>query len=136
MRPRLGCDVSPLRVYVKAQVRDTVDKFNNLALNVVSKPMPRCRLPYLGFVVLTVFLPLQLAASPDARDNSAIFQTLASDAQSAREAGKTEDAIRHYQAAVKLRPDWEEGWWYLGTLLYDADHFVEAIPALRRVVDL
>ena len=45
-------------------------------------------------------------------------------------------AIQNYQDAVHLRPDWEEGWWYLGTLLYDGDHFDQAIPALRRFVEL
>ncbi len=94
------------------------------------------RLPYLVLVVLALFPPLQSAAPPQALTNPPGFQTLASDALAAREAGRIDDAIRNYQAAVKLRPEWEEGWWYLGTLLYDTDHFAEAIPALRRVVEL
>jgi tetratricopeptide (TPR) repeat protein len=68
--------------------------------------------------------------------SSANFETLAAKAGSAREAGRTDEAIRNYRAAVELRPAWEEGWWYLGTLLYDTDHFEDAIPALRRVVEL
>ena len=68
--------------------------------------------------------------------NSASFETLAANAVSAREAGRIDEAIRNYRAAVELRPAWDEGWWYLGTLLYDTDHFEEAIPALRRVVEL
>ena len=68
--------------------------------------------------------------------NSARFETLAANAVSAREAGRMDEAIRNYRAAVELRPAWDEGWWYLGTLLYDTDHFEEAIPALRRVVEL
>src|SRR6266850_111252 len=68
--------------------------------------------------------------------NSASFETLTANALSAREGGRIDEAIRNYRAAVELRPSWDEGWWYLGTLLYDADHFEEAIPALRRVVDL
>ena len=68
--------------------------------------------------------------------NSARFETLAANAVSAREAGRMDEAIRNYRAAVELRPAWDEGWWYLGTLLYDTDHFDEAIPALRRVVEL
>jgi tetratricopeptide (TPR) repeat protein len=76
------------------------------------------------------------ASAPQALDDSGNFETLAARALSAREADKTDEAIRNYEAGVKLRPGWEEGWWYLGTLLYDGDHFAEAIPALRRVVEL
>ncbi len=36
----------------------------------------------------------------------------------------------------EIRADWEEGWWYLGTLEYDADRFSDAIPALQKVVQL
>jgi predicted Zn-dependent protease len=68
--------------------------------------------------------------------SSASFETLTANALSAREAGRIDEAIRNYRAAVELRPAWDEGWWYLGTLLYDTDHFEEAIPALRRVVEV
>ncbi|HEX3819817.1 MAG TPA: tetratricopeptide repeat protein, partial [Candidatus Sulfotelmatobacter sp.] len=64
------------------------------------------------------------------------FDSLAKSAGAAREASKIEDALRDYQRAVGIRPDWEEGWWYLGTLQYDADRFAEAIPALEKVVQL
>src|SRR5882672_5811279 len=64
------------------------------------------------------------------------FEALVARATSAREAGQADEAIRNYRAAVELRPSWDEGWWYLGTLLYDSDHFEDAIPALRRVVEL
>ena len=69
-------------------------------------------------------------------NRSASFETLAADAATAREAGRSDEAMRNYRGAVALRPGWEEGWWYLGTLLYDGDHFEEAIPALRHVVEL
>jgi tetratricopeptide (TPR) repeat protein len=64
------------------------------------------------------------------------FESLSASATAAREAGRSEDALRDYQHAVELRPDWEEGWWYLGTLQYDADHFAEAIPAFQKIVAL
>ena len=35
-----------------------------------------------------------------------------------------------------MRPNWTEGWWYLGTLLYDRDAFAEAAAAFKRAVDL
>ena len=64
------------------------------------------------------------------------FESLAAKAAAARDAGNPEEAVRNYRAALELRPMWDEGWWYLGTILYDADHFDEAIPALRRVVEM
>ena len=64
------------------------------------------------------------------------FQSIAAGAAAAREAGRTDEAIRDYAGAVALRPDWAEGWWYLGTLQYDRDHYAEAIPPLRKLVEL
>ncbi|MCU1342992.1 MAG: hypothetical protein JWN92_2415 [Candidatus Acidoferrum typicum] len=101
-------------------------------------------LAHLGFVILLVIssallppcLVLASAATPQPPAHRESFETLAANAQSAREAGKLDEAIRNYQAGVELRPSWNEGWWYLGTLLYETDHFSEAIPALRRVVEL
>ena len=62
------------------------------------------------------------------------FQAAADSAASAREAGKADEAIRDYGRAVSLRPDWAEGWWYLGTIEYDRDRYAAAIPALRKLV--
>jgi tetratricopeptide (TPR) repeat protein len=70
------------------------------------------------------------------RNAPANFEALAKSAAAAREAGKTEEAIREYQQAVDLRPDWVEGWWYLGTMRYDADQFAPAIPAFQKIVQL
>src|SRR6516162_6962729 len=64
------------------------------------------------------------------------FTTDAARATAAREAGNISGALQAYRAALKARPNWEEGWWYLGTLNYDADHFSEAIPALKHFVEL
>jgi len=79
------------------------------------------------FLIGSAFSPTQSQES---------FQTLAGAAAAAREAGKVDEAIRDYGQAVALRPDWAEGWWYLGTLQYDRDHYPEAIPALRKLVQL
>jgi tetratricopeptide (TPR) repeat protein len=120
-------------------VRATVYKFKDLGFIFI--PMPRVgSLVYLGFVILLAFAGLalqpRLATAAQATANSQSFETVTANARSAREAGKIDEAIRSYQAGLQLRPKWEEGWWYLGTLLYDTDHFAEAIPALRRVVEL
>ena len=64
------------------------------------------------------------------------FDSLSAAASSARESGDKAQAIAAYQDALKLRPDWEEGLWYLGTLQYDTDHYAEAITPLRRVIKI
>jgi tetratricopeptide (TPR) repeat protein len=42
------------------------------------------------------------------------------------------EAIRLYGRAVKLRPNWPEGWWHLGTLLFDTQQFQGARDAFAQ----
>lgn len=100
-------------------------------LKIGSFSLARCAASFAVLVVLSFSVIL-----PQTTSDPQNFENIAAKASSAREAGRTDDAIRNYRAAVELRPSWDEGWWYLGTLLYDSDHFEEAIPALRRVVAL
>ncbi|HEX6879481.1 MAG TPA: tetratricopeptide repeat protein [Terriglobales bacterium] len=55
-------------------------------------------------------------------------------AEAARISGQPAEALRLYQQALKLSPNWVEGWWYVGMIHYDADRFAEAIPALNKVI--
>ena len=64
------------------------------------------------------------------------FQNYAQSAAAARDAGQIDDALRAYQAALKIDPSWQEGWWNLGTILYDRDRYAEAIPAFRTLAEL
>ncbi len=64
------------------------------------------------------------------------FDRLAKQAAAAREANRAEEAIGLYQKSLKLKPRWDEGWWYLGTLYYDSDRYKEALPAFRNLVGL
>jgi Flp pilus assembly protein TadD len=49
------------------------------------------------------------------------------------EAGKTVDAIRDYKRALQLQPEWKEGLWNLGMLLYDSNRFAEAGAMFQKV---
>ena len=49
------------------------------------------------------------------------------------ETGKTGDAIRNYKRALELQPEWKEGLWNLGMLLYDTSQFREASAMFQRV---
>jgi len=41
-----------------------------------------------------------------------------------------------YQRALKLKPDWDEGLWNLGSIAYDLDQYAQCAPAFRRLADL
>ena len=62
------------------------------------------------------------------------FDDLAARAQTAMESDRVPEAINLFQRAVKLRPDWTEGWWHLGTLLFDSGHFLGARAAFVHFV--
>jgi len=67
---------------------------------------------------------------------SSDFESLARQATAAREQGNPGDAIRFYQQALEVQPSWEEGWWFVGTLLYDQNRFAEALPAFAKVTEV
>jgi tetratricopeptide (TPR) repeat protein len=78
----------------------------------------------------------QSRAASQVNAGTADFEALAKLASAARDAGRSDEAIQDYKHALEIRPEWEEGWWYLGTLEYDGDHYAEAIPAFRKLVEL
>lgn len=47
-----------------------------------------------------------------------------------------EQAIQLYKQALAIRPDWAEGWLYLGGTLYQLGHYPEATDALHKGLDL
>ena len=59
---------------------------------------------------------------------------LRNQAAQARDRNQASEAIRLYRECVHRQPGWTEGWWYLGTLLYDQSSFAPAREALAKVV--
>lgn len=89
------------------------------------------RTPFAALLLgLTVFMvaPLWAQAPP-----KPTFAELEKQAAEAREANRLDDAVTFYQQALKLRPDWKEGGWYLGTSLYGLKRYPEARDAFRRL---
>src|SRR3954465_3936265 len=72
--------------------------------------------------------------APQKGGGSESFDDLAARAQNAMELDRVPEAINLFQRAVKLRPDWAEGWWHLGTLLFDSGHFLDARAAFVHFV--
>lgn len=62
------------------------------------------------------------------------FEKLSKAAERARTENHDADAIQLYQQALSLRPEWQEGLWYLSTLLYEKERYAEARDLLRQFV--
>ena len=88
--------------------------------------------------IATLFtLALALAAGRTAQGQSGeSFQSLVQAANSAREAGNAEEAVRDYGRALALRPDWTEGWWDLGMTQYQTNQYASAVISLRKLTEL
>jgi tetratricopeptide (TPR) repeat protein len=73
---------------------------------------------------------------PIAKADAAEFDRLVSAATEARLAERWNDAITLYAKAVKLKPDYVEGYWYQGTAYYSLDDFAHCSDMFRGVVRL
>lgn len=64
------------------------------------------------------------------------FEDLTRSAQEAYNAQHDDDAARLYAEAVKLKPDFAQGWWAIGMIDYQHDRYPECRDALTRMVAL
>ena len=84
------------------------------------KPRPKTQTP-----------PPQTSAKTEADFNR--FVQLADEA---RLAERFEDAVSLYGEALKLRPKWAEGWWYVGAIFYQKDLYPQARDAFMNLAAL
>jgi len=68
------------------------------------------------------------------RSISPSFSQLSEAANKARDDNKDGEAIELYRKALALQPDWQEGLWYLGSLLYERQQYSAGRDVLRRFV--
>jgi tetratricopeptide (TPR) repeat protein len=96
-------------------------------------------------LLLAVTMPCSLAwgqkaapqkPRPRRGSDSAAFKTLVAQADAAREKEQVEEATHLYRQAVEMKPDYVEGWWYLGMLLYESDQYTEGTDAFAHVTRL
>jgi len=64
------------------------------------------------------------------------FDDLARQAAAARDHGDLPQAIALYNQAEQLKPDWTEGWFYLGLLQYSTNAYPAAIDAFNHLLQL
>jgi tetratricopeptide (TPR) repeat protein len=81
---------------------------------------------------------LVLFAAPWLRAQTQVkeqFEDLSRRAQAALDS-RPEEAIQLYKQALGIRPDWPEGWLYMGGALYQKGRYAEATDALRKGIGL
>jgi tetratricopeptide (TPR) repeat protein len=89
-----------------------------------------------GLVFLAAILALVLAHIQATAQSSGGFDDLAARAAAARDQQNLPLAIQLYSQAEKLKPDWQEGWWYLGVLQYSSNQYSSAIDAFSHLLQL
>ncbi len=62
------------------------------------------------------------------------FEQVAARASAAREANDVKTAASLYRQALDLKPDWAEGWFFLGSLSYDADQYTTCQEAFTHLL--
>jgi len=91
------------------------------------------------FVLTASFSPQASSAhtqSSATAHSAASFDQLALEARLAREENHTDAAIDLYRRSLKLKPEWDEGLWYLGMALYEKGSYLEACDVLRHYLAL
>jgi tetratricopeptide (TPR) repeat protein len=79
---------------------------------------------------------LSIATVAAGQTSTQSFEELSRSAQQAYDSQHDDDALRLYTQAVKLKPDWAEGWWAIGMIDYQHDRYPECRDALTRMVAL
>jgi len=90
---------------------------------------------WLAVIVLWI---LNTVAAQDAKQrpqtNSAPqLERISKQAEAARNDHRIDDAIALYKRGLAIKPSWEEGWWYLGSIYYDLDRYDDARDAFRHL---
>ena len=75
-----------------------------------------------------------VAAKPETTQAGRTFEQVRREADAARSSDQGQHAIDLHEEALRLRPNWSEGWWDLGSLFYDEDRFPEATTAFQRFI--
>src|SRR5450631_584419 len=87
-------------------------------------------------LALASLLLIWFAALAAAQAAPATFDDLVASATEARQHNDVPAAIALYGQAVQLKPDWPEGWWYLGMLQYGSGAYPAARDALTHFIAL
>jgi tetratricopeptide (TPR) repeat protein len=88
-------------------------------------------------VILTIAVLLASnSRTTSGQEAAPSFDDLAARAAEARNQDNIPIAIELYGKAEQLKPDWAEGWFYLGLLQYQGNQFPQAIEAFNHLLQL
>jgi tetratricopeptide (TPR) repeat protein len=93
------------------------------------------KISFVSFIIVC-FVYSPAFYSPAQSRSSRDFDRLAAQAAQAREGNRVDEAISLYRQSLRLRPKWDEGWFYLGTLLHERDNHPEAARAFKEAAGL
>ena len=77
-----------------------------------------------------------LQAYASAQTNPSEFDNVVQKAITARNRDDLPQAVTLYSQAVRLHPEWPEGWWFLGSLQYESEAYAQARDALTHYIEL
>jgi tetratricopeptide (TPR) repeat protein len=98
--------------------------------------LPRARAFVLQLLIVVLLPVVLLPIFALAQALPAGFDDLVLRATAAREQNEVQQAIELYGQAVQLKPDWPDGWWFLGSLQYASDSYGAARDALSHFIEL
>jgi len=93
-----------------------------------------CSLRSMRLAMALVVVVCMMTHGTLAAGQSSALNRLEERAKKASEENRLDEAGRLYARALALRPRWAEGWWSLGTLEYDQDHYAEAAQAFQKLL--
>lgn len=85
---------------------------------------------------LFLFLPVSAVIGQPPPPPPPAIAKLAAQANAAREAERLDEALKLYQQALVLAPNWAEGWWQAGTIQYGRDQYPQCRDSFRRFTAL
>src|SRR6185369_16919175 len=114
-----------------------INRPNNQARNKVTR-MNADKNPYLNprSSVLPLIVVLLVCSVTASAQSTSEFDRFVKLADEARLAERFDDAISLYGQALKVKPKWAEGWWYIGAIFYQRDIYPQARDAFQNLVAL
>jgi len=85
---------------------------------------------------IMAFLTLATSAYAQSAGQSGqtpLFENLVHQAEVARDAKRLDEALSLYKRAIKLKPDWEDGWGSAGSIAYDLEKYSECAADFRHL---
>lgn len=120
---------------MECRIRDSVDLPSTTYYGDRFRPLHRSLIVVLDASVLGILLLLSLFLNAQPPPRSEVSQ-LKREAEKADAAGNTDRALTLYADALARAPEWTEGWWKYGGLLYEGRRFSDSAQAFGRLVRL